>query len=106
MITQNIIDEVKKLLISTYDPIEIYLFGSYAWGRPHKQSDLDLCIIIDDYKKDRHQTLVDGYRALFDLDIAKDILVYSKKEFEAFSNDRTKFCHKIKNEGTLIYAKA
>jgi uncharacterized protein len=106
VITQNIIDEVKKVLISTYDPVAIYLFGSYAWGKPDNQSDLDLCIVIDTYKKDRHQTIVDGYRALFDLDIAKDILIYSKEEFDVFSNDKARFCHKIKHEGRRIYAKA
>ena len=34
MINKNIIKEVTEKLIKTYNPIEIYLFGSYAWGSP------------------------------------------------------------------------
>jgi predicted nucleotidyltransferase len=27
---------------------KIYLFGSYAYGRPHKDSDIDICIVFSD----------------------------------------------------------
>jgi len=42
MISQETIEEVKNRLVKTYDPISIYLFGSYAWGHPTEDSDLDL----------------------------------------------------------------
>jgi len=29
---------------------KIYLFGSYAYGEPNEDSDIDLCVIIDDDK--------------------------------------------------------
>jgi len=29
---------------------KIYLFGSYAYGKPHEDSDIDFCVIIDDGK--------------------------------------------------------
>ena len=106
MFNNDIIEEVKKILIQTYKPIEIYLFGSYAWGHPDSDSDLDILVIIDKYSKDRHQTLVEGHKALVDVDINKDILVYSKEEFDKFSKDKTRLCYKIKNKGKRIYAKA
>ncbi len=106
MISQNVIDEVKHRLVKTYNPLAIYLFGSYAWGCPDQDSDLDLLIVIDKYNKNRHQVLVDGHRALIGLYVSKDILVYSKEEWEKFSKDKTKFCYKIKHEGKLIYGKA
>jgi DNA polymerase sigma len=49
MINKRILEEVKEKLIKTYNPLEIYLFGSYAWGCPDEDSDLDLLIIIDHY---------------------------------------------------------
>lgn len=103
MIDQHILREVKKRLIDLYSPIEIYLFGSYAWGTPNNESDLDLAVIIENYYKDRHQIMVDGHAALVDIDIPKDILVYSKEEFDLFSNDITRFCYKIKHDGKKIY---
>lgn len=32
----------KNRLVKTYDPIAIYLFGSYTWGAPSEESGLDL----------------------------------------------------------------
>ena len=30
---------------------KIILFGSYAYGKPNKNSDIDLCVIVADKKK-------------------------------------------------------
>lgn len=106
MISQNVIDEVKNRLVQTYKPLAIYLFGSYAWGCPDEESDLDLLVVIDKYDKNRYQILADGHRALIGLYVSKDILVYSKEEWENFSKDQRKFCYKIKHEGKLIYGTA
>lgn len=104
MINQSLIEEVKKRLVATYNPCEIYLFGSYAWGIPHEDSDLDLLIVIDHYTKDIHSLLVDGHRVLIDLDLSKDLVIYSKDDFEKFSKDSMRFCYKVKNQGRQIYA--
>lgn len=104
MLNQHIVEEVKKRLIYIYKPLEIYLFGSYAWGTPDKESDLGLVIVIKKYSKNRHQMLVDGHAGLADIDISKDILVYSKEEFESFSSDVTRFCYKVKRDGKKIYS--
>ena len=44
MITKRSIDTVVKRLVKAYDPLEIYLFGSYAWENP-EESDLDLSVL-------------------------------------------------------------
>lgn len=43
----NIIDEIKK----TSKITAAYLFGSYAQENPSEDSDLDICIVIDDKAK-------------------------------------------------------
>jgi uncharacterized protein len=106
MINQNTIEEVKKRLINVYNPLEIYLFGSYAWGHPDEESDLDLLIVIEKYSKDRYSMLLDGHKAFMDMTISKDIVVLDKEEFEKFSEDITRLCYKIKREGKRLYAKA
>lgn len=106
MINQEIIEEVKNRLIKTYDPVEIYLFGSYAWGKPDEESDLDLLVVVEDFKKDRYQDLVIGYKALFGMGIPKDILLYTKPQFDEASQDKNTFCYKIVKKGKKIYAKA
>ena len=51
MIKDKIIDEVVCRLVDVYHPVEIYLFGSYAWGKPTEESDLDLLVVIENSEK-------------------------------------------------------
>jgi predicted nucleotidyltransferase len=105
MITKAIINEVKNRLVKTYNPIAIYLFGSYAWGHPTEESDLDLLIVVDESDEKTYKRVRAGHRALFGLDVSKDMVVYTKEEFEKRSKDITTLCYKIKNDGELIYAR-
>ena len=105
MIEKKTINTIKKTLVEVYRPLKIYLFGSYAWGNPTEESDLDLLIVVSRSTKQSYERAVKGYRALRDMTIAKDILVFTKKEFEERSNDVTTLCYKAKHEGKLLYAK-
>lgn len=37
--TDLIVEQLVERLIKTYDPEKILLYGSYAYGKPHKDSD-------------------------------------------------------------------
>lgn len=106
MITQETIDEVTRRLVAVYDPAEIYLFGSYAWGSPTEDSDLDLAVVLQ--KLDgRHIDLArKGYRALFGLGIAKDVIVYSKEEFYKAAEHPSSLACKIRQQGKVLYGQA
>jgi len=39
---------LKEIIINTVPVEQIYLFGSYANGTPHKDSDLDLYVVLND----------------------------------------------------------
>ncbi len=106
MIPEKTINKVKDRLVKVYHPLEIYLFGSYAWGTPNEESDLDLLIVIDETNENRYKLLTKGHRALIDLDISKDILVYTKNEFLERAEDISTLGYQIKNKGKKIYAKA
>jgi uncharacterized protein len=106
MINQTTIEEVKNRLVKTYNPIAIYLFGSYAWGSPTEDSDLDLLIVVDESNEKSYRRTYSGHTALIGLDVSKDLVVYTKEEFEKVSNDITTLGYKIKKEGKRIYARA
>ena len=42
------LDTIIQTIANTVPVEEIYLFGSYAYGAPHKDSDLDLYIVFKD----------------------------------------------------------
>ena len=43
--TKTELDEIVRRVVDGYQPEKIILFGSYAYGRPSADSDLDLLII-------------------------------------------------------------
>jgi len=42
------LDKLTELIINAIPVEQIYLFGSYAYGTPHKYSDLDLYVVLKD----------------------------------------------------------
>lgn len=106
MIKNDVIEEIKKRLVDVYNPLEIYLFGSYAWGEPTAESDLDLCIVVDKSDEKSYKRSIAGDLALIDILISRDIIVYTKEEFEQRASLINTLCYKIRKEGERIYANA
>ena len=51
MITDSDVAWVIERIVALYDPDSIYVFGSYAKGAAHEESDLDLFIDYDKESK-------------------------------------------------------
>ncbi|MDR0320836.1 MAG: nucleotidyltransferase domain-containing protein [Treponema sp.] len=47
-IIQSELDTLKEIIIRTVHVEQIWLFGSYAYGIPHKYSDIDLYVVLKD----------------------------------------------------------
>ena len=45
---ENEINAITETIKETVDCEKIYLFGSYVYGEPHKNSDLDFYVVIPD----------------------------------------------------------
>jgi predicted nucleotidyltransferase len=45
---QSELDTLKNIIANAVPVEQIYLFGSYAFGTPHKDSDLDLYVVLKD----------------------------------------------------------
>jgi len=56
--TEDIIAKMLQKIKTAYEPEKVILFGSYAYGKPTKDSDVDL-LIIKNTKKVR---LIEGCR--------------------------------------------
>jgi|SRR3989339_2143387 len=103
MVDKNMISLVVDRLVSVYNPIVMYLFGSYAWGEPNDDSDLDILIIVKESMEKPYKRMKPAYVTLRDLRGAKDILVYTIEEFEKSANEPTTLFYKIKNQGVKLY---
>jgi predicted nucleotidyltransferase len=99
--------ELAKLteLITEAIPVEqIFLFGSYAYGKPHKDSDLDLYVVLrDDYPlRDIDAGLQIRFAIARKKSMPVDIVAKKKKDFIRRLDDFT--LERIVNrDGVCIY---
>ncbi len=110
MISDDKIQRAIDLLVNVYNPVAIYLFGSYAWGEPTEDSDLDFMVIVSDRVKTdftylREKRVIFGQNSFKDkyLDFPIDILVNTKSKFFANANHIPTLQFKILNEGKEVY---
>ena len=47
-VIQAELNKLKELIVNAIPVEQIYLFGSYAYGKPRKDSDLDLYVVLKD----------------------------------------------------------
>lgn len=102
--------ELKKLkvitqrIVAQYDPEKIILFGSYAWGKPNKDSDFDLFIV----KKGKGNFLTEQQkvRKIIDGEIAADILIATPSEVKRKLTFGDFFFREIMKNGKSVYDKS
>ena len=105
MVSSEMLEEVKARLIVAYAPKSIILFGSYAWGEPGPDSDIDLLIVVESSEEKMPHRSLAGRRVLRGLKLAKDILVYTAKEFNTLASDPSTLVSKINQQGKRLYGK-
>ena len=102
---KEIIERLKPL-----HPEKVILFGSYAYGEPHKDSDIDLLVVTGDefiprnYREKSEIYLKVAY-LMWDIEkrMPIDLIVHTKKMHEKFIELNSMFCRKIQRVGERTY---
>jgi predicted nucleotidyltransferase len=102
-LSQELLDEVTKRLAAEFQPEQVWLFGSHAWGQPDEGSDLDLLIVVGQSEESPVRRAQRAHRCLRGLGIAKDIVVKTRPELERFRKVRGSLEAQILERGRLIY---
>jgi predicted nucleotidyltransferase len=99
----RILDEIVRRLVDEFQPQQIILFGSWAWGEPDEGSDVDLLVIVDHSDQCPVERAHLGYRCLGNINTPIDILVKTRVEAERFRHVAASLEHKIFEEGKVLY---
>ena len=91
----QILDLKKQILdaLIPLNPEKIILFGSYAYGMPNEDSDIDICVVEKDYKnrwkeKAKIRDLLNGIKMSIDILNPKiDEYNFYKKEYGSVYKD-------------------
>jgi uncharacterized protein len=103
-ITAETLDEVVRRVLTVGSPLRIVLFGSRAMGHARPWSDLDL-LIVEESDLPRYKRPAKYLRALVGVFPAKDVVVWTPQEIQAWSGVPTAFSTTILREGKTLYAR-
>lgn len=101
-VTDELLVEVVRRIRSVGSPQKIMLFGSWARGTARPDSDLDL-LIIEESDLPRWRRSARYRRALCGVFPAKDLLVWTPQEIDAWRLVPNAFISTVLREGKLLY---
>ena len=102
--SKKLILRVAKRIAEQYEPKKIILYGSYAYGEPTQDSDVDLLII-----KNTDKRLIDRWIEVKKLlrDVAQSLpvspLVYTEEEIDERNTMKDFFIAEIFEKGEVLY---
>jgi predicted nucleotidyltransferase len=100
---QDEIESIVSVIKNTVDCDKIYLFGSYAYGEPNEDSDLDFYVVVPDNSgKTRHLRSKIRWALSDATQMSVDILASYTGRFAELSVLPT-LENTIVNEGILLY---
>jgi hypothetical protein len=106
MISQETIQEAIRRLVKAYNPVEIYMFGKYAWGTPDDDDDLNLLVVVESSNEKVYQRGDLAFDTLLSLRIPKTVVVFTKQEFDTFCQDKNSLTYEVKSRGKRVYARS
>jgi predicted nucleotidyltransferase len=98
------LDKLKEIIINAIPVEQIYLFGSYAYGTPHKDSDLDLYVVLKDEVEMREiDASITIMNAICDVKTMPVDIISTKKSRYLWLKNGPTMERKIAREGILLY---
>ena len=99
------IEKIKQDIVTALMPIKpekIILFGSYAYGNPTEDSDLDICVVEKDYDN-KWEEKIKIRKALRKIRMGKDILNPTLDEYEFYKNEFGSVYKDIHDRGIVLW---
>ena len=104
-VTEEVLGEIVHRLVTGLQPQKIILFGSYVYGTPSTDSDVDLLVIVDTQARP-----VDRYvrvsRLLQPRPFPLDLLVKTPEEIAQALDREDNFICEIMTRGRVLYERA
>jgi len=104
MVSDSTLKSITKRLVKRFRPERIILFGSQACDTADEHSDVDILVVCP-ISGSRRAMMVEMDRAMRGLNIARDIMVLSPKEFETNRFIPGTVARGASQQGRILYEK-
>ncbi len=101
-VSASLLGDIVRRLRAAGSPQRIVLFGSHARGTARPDSDLDL-LIVEESTLPRYRRAPRYLRSLVGVFPAKDVIVWTPEEIDAWRNVPNAFITTVLREGRTLY---
>ena len=102
MVTQQEIQATCDDIVREFAPLQVILFGSYAYGTPTEDSDVDLLVVMDIPKSEFRNKAIE-IRQRISYHFGLDLLVRSPKEIAYRVSYNDWFLREIAEKGKVLH---
>ncbi len=99
----SLLQTVTQRLVEEFQPEQIWLFGSHAWGTPTEDSDVDLMVIVPQSDERPIRRDQRDQRCLGRLFISADVLVRTRNEVNRVREVAGSLTHEVLHKGRKVY---
>ncbi len=105
VVTEALLADMAQRIVEALHPEKVILFGSYAYGTPHEDSDIDLFVIM----KPKYAEETNHQRVMDVTDVAKipflpmDVIVRTPEQVETRLAMGDFFIKEILDQGKVLY---
>jgi predicted nucleotidyltransferase len=103
LLDDALLQTVTERLVAEFQPEQIWLYGSHAWGRPHEDSDVDLLVVVPQSNESPIRRSQRAHRCLRGLRMPKDVLVETRQEVNRVKDLVTSLENTILRRGRRLY---
>ena len=100
---ENLLETATRRLVAEFQPEQVWLYGSHAWGNPHDDSDVDLLVVVPNSNETPIRRSQRAHRCLRGLRMPKDVLVETRQEVDRVKGLKTSLENTILSRGRRLY---
>jgi predicted nucleotidyltransferase len=100
---QAVLEKLKAALTERFKLVELRLFGSKARGDSHRESDIDVVVVLEDCDWKTEYAVYDlCYDLSVDFGVVITPVVYSRSDYESPLRQATPFHEAVVREGVTL----
>ena len=103
VLDEELLRTATQRLVAEFQPEQIWLFGSHAWGTPTEDSDVDLMVIVPASRERGIQRMQRAQHCLRGIGFSKDVLVPTRAEVDRYKHLQASLFHQVLAQGRKLY---